>query len=217
MYEGIELFDGMKKDEIESVLPCLKAIKKTYKKNEIIIFQGEEVSSIGVVLNGSVNIYKDYIDGSRILIGNIGIKQMFAESIVCSKITKSPVNVIAAECCEILWLSFSKITSMCCAACTFHSRLIQNIIKIVSKKNIYLKNRLQIIAKKSLREKIMEYLKEESLKHNSLEFEINLNRSQLAEYLASDRSALSRELSKMKEENIIDYKSNKFTLQNHEN
>lgn len=138
--------------------------------------------------------------------------EMFAEAIVCSNIHISPVNVEACEKSRILWIQFTRIVSTCASSCSYHTKLIKNMLEIISRKNMFLNSRLHVVAKKSLRDKITEYLIQQSIKNKSREFKIDLNRNQLADYLASDRSALSRELSKMMKEELIEYKGNNFII-----
>lgn len=210
--KGIPLFKDINQENLSSLLKCLNVKEKTYDKNETVIAEGSHIDSIGIVLEGSVQASKTDINGNRIIIANMHKNEMFAEAIVCSSIHISPVNVEACEKSRILWVQFTRIVTTCASSCSFHTKLIENMLEIISRKNMFLNNRLHVVAKKSLRDKITEYLIQQSIKNKSREFKIDLNRNQLADYLASDRSALSRELSKMMKEELIEYKGNNFII-----
>ena len=208
----LPLFKDINKDDLSSLLKCLNVKEKTYDKNQTIIAEGSYIDSIGIVLEGSVQASKTDINGHRIIISNMQKNEMFAEAIVCSNIHVSPLNVEACEKSRILWIQFTRIVSTCASSCSYHTKLIKNMLEIISRKNMFLNSRLHVVAKKSLRDKITEYLIQQSIKNKSREFKIDLNRNQLADYLASDRSALSRELSKMMKEELIEYKGNNFII-----
>jgi len=97
-------------------------------------------------------------------------------------------------------------------SCTFHHRLIENMVRLIGDKNVQLMQKIEIISKKTLRGKIMAYLQNQSLEQNSRQFTIPLGRLELAEYLCADRSALTRELSCMEKEGLIRYEKNHFQL-----
>ena len=110
-----------------------------------------------------------------------------------------------------MFLPFAKVLNSCSAACEFHHRLIENAVKLMASKNIELVQKLEIISKKTLREKILTYLSIIANNSGSY-FKTDMNRSDLADYLCADRSALSRELSKMKQDGLIDFDKNTFRL-----
>lgn len=100
----------------------------------------------------------------------------------------------------------------CPRGCAFHTRIIQNMLRISAQKNLNLSSRMMHTASKSLRERLLSYLSEQALEHRSSRFTIPFDRQQLADYLAVDRSAMSNELSKMQKDGLITYHKNEFTL-----
>ena len=100
----------------------------------------------------------------------------------------------------------------CPRGCAFHTRIIQNMLRISAQKNLNLSSRMMHTASKSLRERLLSYLSEQALEHRSSRFTIPFDRQQLADYLAVDRSAMSSELGKMKAEGILEFKKNHFIL-----
>jgi len=111
-----------------------------------------------------------------------------------------------------MFIPFQRVVNSCSNACIFHHRLIENMIQLIADKNLMLMHKMEVVTKKTLKEKIMAYLSQQAQIKDTEYFEIPLNRTELAEFLCADRSALTRELSNMKKEGIIDYDKNVFRL-----
>lgn len=210
------LFKNIKEEEITSILKCLLAKKETYLKNEFIFHAGNHIDVIGLVLSGSVYIIKEDFWGNRSILSEAGPNELFGESFAISGTDALDISVIAAKDTQVLFLDIKKVTTLCSSACQFHSRLVQNLLLILSAKNRMLTRKMEHITKRSTREKLLSYLSDQALKSNCSNFEIPFNRSQLAEYLSVDRSAMSNELSKMRNEGILEFKKNNFLLRQYE-
>lgn len=207
------LFIGITEQELSRMLSCFGATIKKYKAGDMIIRQGDVVSKIYMILDGSVNIEKDSYWGQRIIVQKLYELSNIALCLVASKNTESTISAMCAKESTILALNFSNCSTMCSNACNHHVALIQNMFKILSKENIELLEKIENISQKSIRDKLLTYLSNESIKHKTSVFEINFNRQELADYLNIDRSAMCFEMSKMKSEGIIDFEKNRFTLQ----
>jgi CRP-like cAMP-binding protein len=209
------LFQNISRKDLESLLTCLKPRAKRYEKGSYITHSGESINSIGVVLSGTVQMLKEDVWGNKSILAIMREKSIFGETFVCGRIYSSTVSFQAASDCIIMFLSFERILHSCSVACDFHHRLIDNVVVLIAQKNIQLMEKLEIIAQKTLREKVLTYLSREAQRNGSLYFTIPLGRLELADYLCSDRSALSRELSRMKEEGVIDFDRNTFRIFEH--
>lgn len=207
-----ELFNNMLEDDILKSLTCLKGRVKKYNKNDIIYSSGSEINNIGIVLNGSILITKDDIMGNRNILTTISQTGLFAETFVCSNIKYIPVTVIANEDCEILFIQFKQLTEVCESNCSFHNKLIQNMLSIIASKNILLNNKIEILSAKTTRDKLMAYFNMQITRNNSNTFTIPFSRDALADYLNLNRSSMSRELSKMRNEGIIQFNKNRFKI-----
>ncbi len=207
------LFQGLKKEELSTVLTCLSSFKKTYKKGEIIFHIGDPIKDIGIILCGSIYLENIDVWGNITLLEHLKAGQVFAEAYACALSEPSMVNVIAASNCEILFLNVARTLKTCPNSCTHHSRIIQNLLTICAKKNLNLSRRIFHITPKSIRAKVLSYLSFQAMELGKYEFKIPFNRQQLADYLGVDRSALSNELSKMQKEGIISFEKNYFRLE----
>lgn len=208
----VKLFEDVSADDLSGMLSCLGAKTKQYEKNETIMLVEEKVDNVGIVLEGAVLIIKEDFAGNRSIVARPCQYEMFGEAFVCAGIQKSPVTVVASVKSKIMWIKFHRIVNTCSTACRFHSRLIENMIKMLALNNLQMIKKMDITSKRNIRDKLMAYLFMQAEKANSFDFTIPLRRKELADYLYIDRSALSRELCKMRDENIIEFKRNQFSI-----
>ena len=206
------LFKGMNIDEIESCLTALSAEIKEYKKEMIIFHMGDVTSKLGIVLSGSVTIESSDIWGNCSILSHIDKDGFFAETYALLQKEVMLVDVRANENCEILFLSTSGLFSYTHPENSWHSKFITNLLIISSHKNLTLSRRSLHTAAKTIRGRVLTYLNTVSLQKNSNEFDIPFDRQQLADYLNVERTALSKELGKMRSDGIIEYHKNHFIL-----
>lgn len=206
------MFQGIEKENIGLLLGCLGSYPKTYEKGEYIAFENDAIKNIGFVIRGSVHMVKEDVWGNTTILARMTRGHLFGESFACGSDETSTVVFLAAENVEVLWIPFDRVMSTCCNSCAFHQQIIKNMVIMLSNKNQALMEKIEVVSKKSLREKILSYLSQEAQKHGSKYFEIPLGRIELADYLCTDRSALTRELGKMRAEGLIDYDKNVFRI-----
>lgn len=212
MYENIELFYGISDEHMKDMLQCISAYKKSYKKNDFILLAGDKIEHIGIMIDGAVNIVKENLYGDRRIMMTAERNDIFAESIAASDIKESPVSVIAKEDCTILFVPFERLLFTCANSCSYHNRLIHNLVAILAGKNLFLNQKIDYLSAKNTREKIAKYLGDFISRAKKTTVTIPYNRNDLAEYLGVDRSVLSRELSKLKKEGVLDFDKNTFDI-----
>lgn len=206
------LFRGASVEEIDSMLTCLQAVQKSYVKNDVIYHAGSIVSSLGIVLSGSVFIENDDFWGNKSVLDMIAPGEVFAEAYASVPGEPLMFHVVACEPTEILFLNVHKLLQVCPNSCAHHNKLIQNLLSISAQKNLSLSRRSLHTAPKSIRGRLLSYLSFQAIRHGSRDFFIPFNRQQLADYLNVDRSALSNELSKMQKEGLLKVEKNHFHL-----
>lgn len=210
----VSLFDGIKESEISFLLGCLSVRKKFVERNGIIFNEGDFISEIGIVLSGSIKVQNVDYFGNTNIITTIQEFESFGEVLQCSGNNISLVSTIAIEDSEIMFIDFNKIINKCSLNCNFHQKIIENLIKNLANKNLLLKQKIDLLSKRDLKNKVLSFLTEQATKYKSNEFEISYDRQALADYLFVDRSALSRVLSDLKKEGKIEYNKNRFKIIN---
>lgn len=204
------LFKNISEKETEKILKDINAYKKSYSKSDIIYMAGSTASDIGLVLSGSVNIVVDYYWGGSNIFAHIAPGEIFAETYALLPEKELMCSVIAAEKSEILFMNANKMLSMHNDNCL--RKLTCNLLQISAQKNITMSTRMMHTASKHIRSRLLSYFSEQALISGTNQFTIPFSRRQLAEYIGVDRSSMSNELSKMKQEGLIDYEKNSFKL-----
>ncbi|MCL2137050.1 MAG: Crp/Fnr family transcriptional regulator [Coriobacteriia bacterium] len=204
------LYDGVGPDDFAKMASCLDARTRRYSKGQVVLLAGSRLSQIGMVLAGSVKIVKEDRDGKASILSILSAPELFGEAVVCAGIATSPVTVQALEDCQILFLDYRKAVTSCSSACAFHSRLISNMLKALADRNLQLNQKIEILSQRTTREKLLCYL--QSQRGVAASFTIPLNREELARYLCVDRSAMSNELGRMRDEGLIRFRKNSFEL-----
>lgn len=198
------------------MMGCLQGITKEYHRGSFIHHCGECISTIGLVLSGSVSVENDDIWGNKTILDKISVGNTFAENYACLPGEPLMVNIVAAEATEILFLNTEYMLRVCSRTCGFHNRLIHNMLTISAQKNLNLSRRSLHTGPKTIRGRLLSYLSHQAVHHGCREFDIPFNRQQLADYLNVDRSAMSNELSKMQKEGLIISERNHFRILNME-
>ncbi len=207
-----QLFDGIEDAKLESLLDCLGAEIKTFKKGQTILNEGDPAEHIGIVISGSVRIMRMDYYGNRSIIACVTPPHIFGESFACAQVDSMPVSIVSSETSDIMLINARHIITSCSNACGFHSHLIFNLMKIVAAKNLVFNQKSEITSKRNTREKLMTYLLIQAKKCGTNTFSIPFDRQELADYLEVDRSGLSALISKLRHEGILECNRNTFTL-----
>ncbi len=206
------LFAGVADEEIGAMLSCLDARLRTYKKGEYVFRQGEPLNCITVLADGELYIQRDDYWGNRTIVSRIAAGEMFGEAYIAPESGALLNDVVAIEDSVVIFFDVRRIITVCSSACRFHSMVVQNLFFAISEKNRSLLQKLGHISKRTTREKLISYLSEEAKRNRSASFIIPFNRQQLADYLSVDRSAMSNELCKMRDEGLLEFDKNAFKL-----
>ena len=206
------LFGGIKENEIEEVLLLLSATKKEFGKNEYIFRAGERVTSVALLLDGSVHIQREDYWGNLSILNKIFRGEVFGEAYALPGSGAILNNAVATEISTVLFLDFNRIFDVNPSEYVFSQKLIQNFFELLAEKNRVLAQKLAHMSQRTTREKLLSYLSEQSIKSGSSSFDIPFNRQQLADFLSVDRSAMSNELCRMRDDGLICFNKNRFTL-----
>lgn len=211
-FMDIPLFQGLEREEISEVLQKFHALIKHFPKSDYIYLAGDCVENLCVVLEGTVQMIKEDIWGEKSIIANLGAGSVFAENFLGKLGDRSVVSYFVASDSEILMLPLGRALYDVSAPSKASQRLMCNIVSVLADNNTRLIEKTEILCKKTLRSKILAYLEQEARNNACRQITIPFNRTDLANYLDADRSALTRELARMREEGLIDYNKNTFTI-----
>lgn len=206
------LFQGIAEGDLPALLACVQARRQDYPKGAVILHRGERTTRFGLVCTGAVHIVKEDFWGDRTILGLAGPGDIFGESYACLGREPLEVSALAAEDTEVLFLQAERVVTGCGNACTFHARLSRNLLALLAGKNLALTRKMGHMARRTTREKLLSYLSAQALCAGGAEFDIPLDRQQLADYLAVERSAMSAALGKLRDEGILSFRKNHFCL-----
>jgi len=180
---------------------------KQYTKNEILIYEGEELNFIGIVRTGKINGEKFYLEGDVHLVYVYECGELFGLDTAATHSRLSPVTFLADKNSSVLMISMDRIMN-----CSFREKIMENIISILADENIKKLYKIEALSKRGLRDRIMTYLRIRQHKLGRDSFSIMMTQEQFAQYLCVNRSALTYELNNMRREGIIDFKRDRFTI-----
>ncbi len=205
------LFRGFSDEETADMLSSANIRTEDFKKGEVIFFTGDLIHELGIVSTGEVHIENIDLWGNKSILSHVSAGQVFAETYaLCGQ--PMMVDAVAAKDSQILFIDVKNIMQEAPTMQGWRMKFLQNMLQISMQKNLALSNRIFCTSGKTIRARLFTYLSSESIKKGSTSFQIPFDRQQLADYLNLDRSALSKELGKMRDEGLINFHKNNFEL-----
>ncbi len=212
MLVSTSLFSDIIIDDMDQLLYCLKGHKKEYETGEFIFHAEDTHEEFGVVLEGRVQLITEDMFGNRSITAKLSQGEIFGQISTTGHAAFSPVAVVSDTPSSIMFLTFGLLVAPCTRACAFHSRIIENMMNVLAKRNLLMNQKVSILSQRTMREKLLAYLHFQAKEHKADEFDIPFNRDELADYLCVNRSALSREIAKMVDDGLIETQRNRFIL-----
>lgn len=208
LLEANPMFKDINKEELLQLLNCSKPIIKELKPNDFLFMQDDISDYLYIVASGNINVYKENFNGDRHIVGSFNKNEVIGEVIIFSTINNYPVTAIASNNSKVLAFHKDIFYNPCNNSCSFHNKLIRNCLTILSDRALLLNRKIELLTTSSIREKIIKYLSALRGNQKSDYIELPFNREKLAEYLNVTRPSLSRELCKMREDDLIDFDKN---------
>ncbi len=198
----MKIFEGISETEIKELLNCLGSKFLTFKKNGIILSNASNLDILSIVISGKAQIIRVDYNGNKTIIETLEKDDIFEPRMF--NLGNNELNIIALEDTEMILIDYDKIMYSCAKHCLKHSKFIENLLQIIIENLNHSYERIQILTKKTIRDKLLEYFKFISNKKNKKQFKLPISITDLASYLAIDRSSLSRELKLLKEDGFIE-------------
>lgn len=206
------LFAGISPDRLPELLGCLSAHRKDFSEGAVVLREGEQMGDVGLVLSGHAASLKTGVHGEELVLTLLEQGSFLGVLIAASREQKSPVTIVAKSPLSVIFFPACRLVAPCEKNCPEHSLLTRNFLSSVAEKSLTLNDRIDCLVRRGVREKVSVYLLHIARQRGSREFTIPLDREAMARYLNVERSALSRELSRMKADGLIDYRKNRFRL-----
>ncbi len=206
------LFAGTPPEELEKMLPCLRARTRRFAKGERVMRAGNPATCAGIVFEGALHVEAVDAWGETSILESLAPPEPFALAYACCPDEPLGVDVVADSDCKVVLFDAGRLAAPCSAHCAAHVRVAGKLVRSLARKSLALNRRMRAVAPKTIRGKVAAYLSQRSAACGTSAFEIPFTQAQLASYLGVDRSALSATLAELRREGAIDYKGKRFTL-----
>ena len=206
------LFRGISEESQQAMRTCFDMREVSFRADEVVYDFGAGRNMVGVLAEGAAVIERIDQQGSRTILERLESGGVFGEMLMFENVAGDSITVVAAESCRVWFMSAEHLTRRCEKACTHHSRLVENMFHIMTGKAAALSERVEVLSRRSIREKLLCYFGLQTGGDDCGSFHLPFTLSALADYISADRSAMMRELRKMKEEHLVDIDRGQVTL-----
>ena len=206
------IFQNISKAEWSRMMVCFHASEKWYKTGERVCSYDENNEQIGIVMEGTVQLVRTHTDGRQTILEQLEPGSLFGEPLSYTAFSGGSLQVYSLKDSKVLYMNYSHLIKRCSKACAFHSQLVNNALQIIAQKSVQLSKRLEVLSQRTIRDKLLCYFSLLSAQNQSQVFTLPFSYSSLADYLSVDRSAMMRELKKMKDEGILKTDKHEITL-----
>ena len=207
------LFQDISYEEYLRMLTCFQAVQKSYRQEDLIYdFAGPNTDSVGIIEHGNASLIRIDEDGVATVLEELGPGGVFGRTLAFAGSTGDSLEVVCRTPCDVLFIDYPHILKRCENACLHHSLLVQNMLRLMSEKSQALSERVDVLSRRSIREKLLCYFRQLAGKSGAKTFTLPFSLSMLADYIATDRSAMMRELKRLREDGLVQSDGRKFTL-----
>ena len=206
------LLEGISPQEYQTMHACLGVYEQSFRPDDVIYDFGDGRGLLGIVSQGSAVVERIDREGGRAILEHLGPGGVFGEMMMFKAAGDDSVVVRAAAPTRVSFLRSEAVMRRCEHACACHSRMVENLFRLVTEKATSLSERVEVLSRRSIREKLLRYFQLQAAKGHGPSFQLPFSLSALADYISADRSAMMRELKKMREEMLVTITGRQVTL-----
>lgn len=211
-YGNLTLFYDITDQEVEAMIQCFRMRRCRFQPGQIICTYGENAGEVGVLVRGEAELVRLDYAGNRTILERLETGGVFGEALAFTPTLGDCVEVVSDAVSEVLFMEYSHIMKRCEKACAHHSKLVQNMFRLVAEQTRQLSQRVEVLSRRSIRDKLMCYFHLRHLASGTDSFTLPFTLSALADYISADRSAMMREMKRMKEEGLIETEGRRVKL-----
>ena len=208
--EKSPLFHDICYQDYREILDCFQAVQRSFRADDLIYDFSSD--AVGVVERGQASLIRIDEDGVATVLEDLGAGGVFGKTLAFAGSTRDSLEVVCRRPCDVVFIDYSHIFTSCGHACQRHSIIVQNMLKLVADKAQALSCRVDVLSRRSIREKLLCYFHQLSQESESRTFTLPFSLSTLADYIATDRSAMMRELKRLREDGSVRSNGRQFTL-----
>ena len=206
------VFDGISAEECRRIYECFGVQERCFKPEELIYDFDSGRRTIGVLATGSAIVERVDQRGDRTILEHLQPGGVFGEMLMFRNVLGDSVDVTCEKPCCVWFFPEEKLENRCEKNCGHHNRMIENMFHLIAEKATALSERVEVLSRRSIREKLLRYFQLQAAKGHGPSFQLPFSLSALADYISADRSAMMRELKKMREEMLVTISGRQVTL-----
>ncbi|MGN0987530.1 MAG: Crp/Fnr family transcriptional regulator [Otoolea sp.] len=211
--EKSPLFQDISYEEYRRMLTCFQAVQRSFRTDEMIYdFSAPQNDAVGIIERGEAALIRIDEEGVSTVMEELSPGGVFGKTLAFARSGHDSLEVVCRTPCDVLFIDYAHILKRCQNACTHHSLLVQNMLRLMADKAQALSMRVDVLSRRSIREKLLCYFRQLAESSGKDTFTLPFSLSTLADYIATDRSAMMRELKRLREEGIISSDGRRFTL-----
>ena len=202
-YSALSIFHDITNAEVDAMIQCFRMRRGEFAPGQTICVYGESGGEVGVLLRGEAELVRLDYAGTRTILERLETGGVFGEALAFTPTLGDCVEVVSDRNSEVLFMEYEHIMKRCERACTHHSKLVRNMFRLVADQTRRLSRRVEVLSRRSIRDKLQCYFRIRSLDAGGDTFALPFTLSALADYISTDRSAMMRELKKMRTEGEV--------------
>ncbi len=210
--EGSPIFEGIGYESYLAMLNCFQAVQKSYRPEEVAYDFSRAGEQVGILERGEASLIRIDEDGVSTVLENLTAGNVFGRSLAFSGDVNDSLEVVCRTACDVLYIDFPHILKRCEKACEHHSLLVRNMLRLITEKAQILAGRVDVLSRRSIRDKLLCFFRQQAEREGSDTFILPFSLSMLADYIATDRSAMMRELKHLRQEELIRAEGREITL-----
>ena len=211
-YQQSAVFDGISAASCRQMMECFDAHERRYTAGQTICEYDQKSTLVGILESGSASLIRIDIYGVRTILETLMPGEVFGEALAFSGLSGDSISVLCDKDATVLFFEYSHIMRTCSNNCTHHTALLENMFRLISRKSMALSERVEVLSRRTIRDKLLCYFSLQAMRQNSHTFELPFSVSALADYICSDRSAMMREMKNMRQNGMIQADGRKITL-----
>lgn len=211
-YQCSKIFDGISDSSCKDMMRCFGAYKRQYSAGQTICEYNQDSTMIGILESGRASLIRIDVYGVRTILETLVPGEVFGEVLAFSGLFEDSISVVCDKDASILFFEYNHITHPCSKSCTHHAMLLENMFRLICQKSMTLSERIEVLSRRTIRDKLLCYFSLQSMRQNNYQFELPFSISALADYICSDRSAMMREMKNMRQSGLIEADGRKIKL-----
>lgn len=204
------LFQGIHEEDCRDMLSCFQAVRRSFRSEEVICDFSSD--AVGIMESGEAVLIRIDVEGVSTVLENLGPGSVFGRPLAFAGTEHDSLEVLSCTPCGVIFIDHDQLFKRCRYACQRHNILLQNMLKLTVDKAQALSRRVDVLSRRCIREKLLCCFRQLSQQAGSKTFTLPFSLSVLAAYIAADRSAMMRELKRLREEGVVSSEGRRFTL-----